>query len=379
MNEEIIDQNFVEEEDAGIDWLALAKKLWTKKKYFFISLPIAAVIAIVIALSIPAYYNVEVKLAPEMSTGNRNPTGGLSSLMKSMGIGALSTQNGGDAILPNLYPDLMNSKAFLVSLFDVQVDNKNKKKPISTNYYDYLENYQKIPWWSQAIGGVFEAVEDILPKNEEDEEYDDSAPANASALTKKQAAIVKSIEKKIVCDVDEKTFVITIDVTDQDPVICAEMADSTCRRLQDFITEYRTKKALQEMENVQIQYDKAKIEYEESKAAVAEYNDANWDLVEQDFILEKQALQNEMQLKYSAYSAFASQLITARAKVEEMRPVYTVLDGASVPLKKAGPKRGRIVGGIIFLVFALQAAWILREDIKGMIFSSKKKDDDDEN
>lgn len=366
------------EEEKNIDYLALAKKVWANKKGLYISLPIAFVLAAFIALSIPNYYMVEVKLAPEMSTGNSNSSGGLSSLIRSMGIGGLSQQNGGDAILPNLYPDLMNSKAFYVSLFDIHVDNHSKKNPISTTYYDYLENYQKKPWWSQALKGIFGAISEMLPKSDEEVDDDPNKPADAYALTKDQADIIKSLEKKIVCDVDQKTFVITIDVTDQDPVICAEMADSTCRRLQDFITEYRTKKARQEMENIQKQYDKAKIEYEAAKDKVAAFNDANWDLVEEDFILEKQALQNEMQLKYSAYSAFNTQLISARAKFEESRPVYTVLDGASVPLKKdkVGPKRGQIVIMFMFLVFAIHAAWILRDDIKEMIFSGKKKEEE---
>lgn len=374
MSEEKKNQIINQEEETDIDYLALAKKVWDNKKGMFISLPVAFVLAAFIALSMPNYYKVEVKLAPELSTGNSSGGGGLSSLMRSFGIGG-SSQNGGDAILPNLYPDLMNSKAFLVSLFDVQVDNKNKKNPISTNYYDYLENYQKMPWWSQAIGGVMESIANLLPKDESEIE-DPNKPADAFSLTKKQDAIVKSLEKKIVCDVDNKTFVITIDVTDQDPVICAEMADSTCRRLQDFITEYRTKKARQEMENIQKQYDKAKIEYEEAKDRVAAYNDENWDLVEEDYLLEKQSLQNEMSLKYSTYTAFNTQLVAARAKLEESRPVYTVLDGASVPLKKEGPKRGQMVIMIVFLVFALHAAWILRDDIKGMIFSGKKKEEE---
>lgn len=380
MNEDVIEyDDVVEDNKKKIDWIKLAKKVWANRKRLYVSLPIAFVVSSFIALCIPNYYKVEVKLAPELSTGNSGAGAGLSSLIRSMGIGGLSQQNGGDAILPNLYPDLMNSKAFYVSLFDVHVDNHSKKTPISTTYYDYLENYQKLPWWTVALKSLFESIAEVLPTLDDEEEIDPNKPADAYALTKDQTEILKYIEKRIVCDVDLKTFVITIDVTDTDPVICAEMADSTCRRLQDFITEYRTKKARQEMENIQKQYDKAKQEYEAAKDRVAAFNDANWDLVEEDFLLEKQSLHNEMQLKYSAYSAFNSQLISARAKLEELRPVYTVLDGASIPLKKdkEGPKRSRMVIMLVFLVFMIHSAWIVRDDIKEMML--KNNDDDDEN
>lgn len=360
MSTENLNNSQPESQESSIDWMELAKKLWTFRKKFFISMPIAFVVAAIYAIAIPNFYDVTVKLAPELTSSSISG-GSLSSLMRSFGVGggAAAAANGMDAIAPDLYPDLMNSKTFLVSLFDIPV--RSKKGDVQTTYYEYLLNYQKGPWWEKAAKAVGEAIDSLLPSSEDEEEVD--RPAEAFALTKDQDKIAKIIEKKVVCDVDKKTYVITINVTDQDPVICATMADSVCSRLKGFITDYRTKKARTQMDNIQKQYDKAMVEYEEAKARVATYNASNWDLVNEDLMLQQQFLQNDMQLKYSALSAFNEQLIAARAQYEASRPVYTVLNGASVPIKKSGPKRVSMCIVFCFLVFAGQSAWLLKDDL----------------
>ena len=46
-----------------------------------------------------------------------------------------------------------------------------------------------------------------------------------------------------------------------------------------------------------------------------------------------------MQLKYNTYSAAKNQYDAAKAKLQETIPVFTIIKGAQVPIKPAGPKR----------------------------------------
>lgn len=357
----------------GLNVFALIGVLWSKRKYYYISMPIALAVAIFLALSIPKYYVVEVKLAPELGSASASATG-LGGLLKSLGTGKIAGNGGdADAILPNLYPDLMNSQVFRVSLFDIPVVSKDGK--IRTTYYEYLNKYQEYPWWTEAIASLVSLIP--IPSDEDNVSLPTGKSSskngngvNPAALTKRQTAIAKKIVKDVVCDVDKKTFVIGISVKAQDPVICATVADSTCQRLQEFITEYRIKKAQVEYDHMLEQYNTARVEYEEAKAKVAAYNDANWDLVEDEFVIEKQALQNEMQLRFSALSTISTQLLAARSKLDEARPVFTVLDGASVPLKPVGPKKKKLVVGILFMVGLVQSLWLLRGE-----FLKKKEEE----
>lgn len=98
----------------------------------------------------------------------------------------------------------------------------------------------------------------------------DQHKVNPFMLTKEQSRIVKMIDKKVVCDVDKKTMVISINVTDQDPLICATIADSVQRRLQNFITDYRTKKAKVDLEYSRKLFKEAKARYDKARQALCQ-------------------------------------------------------------------------------------------------------------
>ena len=206
------------------------------RKLYYKVLPITFVIVALITLSIPNYYSCMVMLAPELSSAKSG--GSLSSLASSFGINLGGAAAGADALIPTLYPDLMNSVTFRASLFPIKVQREDDTTAVS--YYDYLKDGQKMPWWAAAKKAVFS----IFPKKEGSA----NAKVNTFKLTKEQSAIVNTIGQKVVCDVDKKTMVITINVTDQDPQICATIADSVQSKLQAFITEYRTSKARVDLE-----------------------------------------------------------------------------------------------------------------------------------
>jgi len=369
-----------------IDIMGIVKVLWAKRKYYFISVPVAAVVAIALSLCIPKTYQVNVMLAPELSTlSGATAAGGLGSMMKTMGLGSLTSSQSGDAIMPNLYPNLVASQAFMVSMFDIPIITSDGQ--VRTTYFDYLSRYQKFPWWGKYV----RMVKSLIPNfNERTQVSKDAkvqvlkkAPEttgdtlqadkpkthrkhriNPTFLSERQTAIVDAMYNSISCEIDSKTYVITISATSQDPLVSAIIADSACQHLQDFITEYRTKKARVEYNHLLEQYSTAKTEYEAAKETVATFNDANWDIVQEEFAIQKQAQQNEMQLRFSAISSINQQLIASRAKLDEANPVFTVLNGATVPLDPVGPKKKQIVVGIVFMVAFVQTLWFLWKELK---------------
>lgn len=321
------------------------------RKLYYKVLGITFIASAIITLSIPNYYKCTVMLAPEMPGGTKG-TSGLASLASSFGVN-LNSASGADALMPNLYPDLMNSVAFRASLFPVKVQQEDGDTAMT--YYDYLENYQRLPWWSagmKAVGkGISSAVGSLFGSEEET-----SNKVNPFRLTKEQTEIVEKMEEKVVCDVDKKTFVITIDVTDQDPLIAATMADSVQTRLQDFITDYRTRKARVDLAYNQKLFKEAQARYEKARLKSAAYSDANRHTIFAGKQSEQTKLENEMQLQYRAYSQVAAQLQVAEAKVQEDTPAFTTLQPATVPIKKSGPKRVFIV--LIFLFLAILATTV---------------------
>lgn len=314
------------------------------------------VLSCLILLSIPKYYKCQVMLAPEVSTSRSTST--LSTLARSFGMRlGNSLGNASEALYPTLYPELMNSNDFKTSLFPVKVKEKDSEE--YKTYYEYLLNDQRQPWWSAAIEGVTGAISDLFSK---EDTTGVSEKVDLFRLTKDQTSIAKLISKKIVCDVDKKTMVITIEVTDQDPEVCAIMADTAKARLQEFITAYRTNKSRVDLEYNKKLCAEAKRRYEHARDVYADFADANQDVLLQSVRNKLNDLENEMQLQYNAYTTYVAQMQNAEAKVQEDTPAFTTLQSATVPLKPAGPKKKNIVLVLLLLAFFGSSVWALHKE-----------------
>lgn len=338
----------------GPDYIKLMQDIVKYRKTYYKVLAITFVLTAFITLSIPNYYKCTVKLAPEASS--TKGTGSLASLASSFGFNIGGSNAGGDAIAPLLYPDLMNSVAFRASLFPIEVIREDDSTQTKIAYYDYLLNEQKLPWWSSAKGAVTDWIKSFFATEEEPESI------NPFKLTKEQYSVVRMMEKKVVCDVEQKTLVITIDVTDTDPLIAATMADSVQQHLQEFITDYRTKKARIDLAYSQKLYNEAKDRYDEARKRSAAFNDANRHVIFDKFRSERTELENEMQLQYRTYSQVAAQLQLAEAKVQEDTPAFTTLQPASVPVKKQGPKRAILCLAAMFVAFLCTSLYVFYKE-----------------
>ena len=353
MNEENKNIEMVEEE-SSIDFGKIFKDLLRHKRLYFIVLPVAFVLAAIYALSLPNFYSCTVKLSPEMS-GSKASAGSLASLASSFGVNLGTGGAGTEALFPTLYPDLMNSVDFKTSLFPVKVTREEDGK--SFTYYDYLMNEQKTPWWTKIM--------DVFGSKEKPE----AQKVNPFRLTKEQTDIVKAINQNVVCDVDKKTMVITINVTDQDPVIAATMADTVKTRLQKFITDYRTSKVRNDLEYNKKIAAETKARYDKARRLYADFSDANQDVILESVRQKQTELENEMQLQYNAYQQVAAQLLAAEAKVQEETPAFTTLQSATVPVLKSGPKRAQMCLIFVFLAFLGVTAYILykEDDLKPLL------------
>lgn len=364
MNETVNQLGHMEEPESSIDFGKLFHDLLKHKKLFFKVLAMTFIVACVYTLSLPNYYQCTVTLSPEMS-GSKS-TSGLASIASSFGVnlsGAMG--NSTEALFPTLYPDLMNSTVFKTGLFAIPVtiegDKDAGEKDRTMSYYEYLAKEQKTTWWGAAIKGLFSLFKEEKP--EETEEVD------PFRLTREQARIVKMIDKKIICDVDKKTMVISIDVTDQDPVICATMADSVKVRLQQAITDYRTSKARVDLEYDKKMYEEAKERYDRACDAYVRFADGNQKVFLQTVRQKQSKLEDEMQLLRTICQQLGSQVQQAEMKVQEATPAFTTLKNATVPVKKAGPVRSKIVLIFLFLAFLVTTAWVFykEDDLKPLL------------
>ena len=318
----------------------------------------AGVIGVILAFATPKIYKSTVILAPEESGSSFS--GSLSSLAAMVGMNMKIGQTG-DALYPEIYPDLMGSTGFVVGMFPVTV-TKNKTGETYT-YFDYLDKHQKKAFyeypqdWLKQVKDLF-TTEEKVPADHK---------VNPKHLTKKEFDVAKSIMGKIDCSVDKKTNVITIEVEDQDPLIAATVADSLQMHLQRTITDYRTKKARVDLEYMQKLFDEAHREYAKARQKYAAFGDSYMNLKMQSYVLKGDELENEMQLKYTIYQQVVEQLQLAKAKVQERTPAFTIVQEATVPVKHSS--QPKIVTLIIWMLlgFLLRAGMLAWKNRKNFI------------
>ncbi len=112
------------------------KILKADKKRIAIYCAVAAAIGLLIAFTTPKKYNSTVVLAPEES--GQGFSGSLSSLASMVGMNMKLGQTG-DALYPEIYPDLVSSTDFILKLFPVKVTTKDGS--ISCDFHTYITKH----------------------------------------------------------------------------------------------------------------------------------------------------------------------------------------------------------------------------------------------
>ena len=327
-----------------IDLRLIVRRIIKEKILFLITIPLIMVLSILYIWNEPRYYTTDTKLAPEIN--NSGNTGTIGSLASSLGID-MSQMKSADAITPMLYPDLIEDNKFVVELFNIPITTTKGKQ---YTYFDYLANHQKKSW----IGR-------LLSKKQNPITLDTISPYH---LTKAQADVAETIRKNVSLKVDTKDGVITITTTSQDPLISKTIADSLRTKLKEFITTYRTDKARKDVAYYKRLTQEALDDYEKARKEYAEFSDANQDVILQSIQSKTEDLENDMQLKYNTYSAAKNQYDAAKAKLQETIPVFTIIKGAQVPIKPAGPKRVIFVLVVFIITNMILTLIALRKDIK---------------
>lgn len=342
-----------------IDYSKIYHDLLKYKRLYYIVISVAFALAAIIMLPVPNYYTCSIKLSPELSNRSSS-TSSLASLASSFGVQLGSAIGGGsEALFPTLYPDLMASVDFKASLFNIKVKPQGSTQEMT--YYEYVKDYQKGPWWGKITSSIWS----VFSKNSNEgvEEF------NPRHLTKKQDEMAKSIESAVACQVDMKTMVITLSVTDVDPIVCTTMADSTMALLQKYITDYRTSKARVDLEYNKKLLVETKRNYERASRAYAAYADANLHTFQEKISQKKAELETEVSVQRSVYQQVTAQLQQAQMKLQEDTPAFAVIQASTVPVRKSGPKRSRTC--ILFMLIAFMGTTfyaLYKEDDYKMIF-----------
>lgn len=320
-------------------WLYIKKR----KMLYIICLSVALLFSILYASGMEELYESQVKLSPEFANMYRKGYTNANNILFTSEFRNFDART--MSLYPEIYPDLMNSVDFKASLLTIQINPGGGSKSLS--YYDYLLNYQPIPWWMRIF---------INP------EYETPDTLNPFLLSFSQARIIKVANSYINCIVDDKSQAIIITVKDQDAFVSAQLADSVTNRLRLYLINSLTRKAKSNLDYHEQIASQAKHEYNNAVNDYLRFADSNRELNSPIAKSKLDELENEKDLQYNLYGNAVTMYTQAETKFYEERPVFAVIQSATVPLTLSHSERIKYVFFVIMICFSgLSFYSIIRE------------------
>lgn len=342
------------DKEAEIDLMDILRKIIGIRKTIYKAASIGLIIGVIIAICIPKQYTAEVTLSPEMSS---NKGTGLSGLAASFLGSDVAMGDGTDALNASLSADIVSSTPFLLELSTMEIP---ASKGVNMTLNTYLDE-EYVPWWSYVIGFPSIIIDGAKSLFIEEDElvYSNRTNKGVIELSQKESKKIEVLKNTITAIVDKKTSMTTVAVTLQNPKVAAVLADSVVKKLQEYIIDYRTTKAKEDCIYLEKLFKERQQEYYAVQKEYANYIDSHDNIILQSVRAEQERLQNDMSLAYQVYSQVANQLQVARAKVQEEKPVFAVVEPAVVPLKPSGISKKVYVLVFIFLSVCIVMFWKL--------------------
>lgn len=336
-----------------IDLIELFINLYHRRTFILKATLCGLFIGLIISISIPKTYTVSVTLSPE--SGNTT-NGSLTGMASMLGINTMggATQ---DALNPTMLPEIIKTTPFILDMYNIKINTKESTNTITLSQYVIK---QKKPWWnyiSSFPSYIIIGVKQLLGSSTT--EINANETVDKFRLTSTQLGKINLIKKSLTASENKKSGMTVVSATFQDPEIAAIIADSAVSKLQTYIIDYRTRKAQDDCHYLEKLCKERKNEYLKAQQAYASFMDANRNVILQRTQAEGTRLQNEMSIAFQIYSQVETQLQMARAKVQEAKPVFAIVEPATVPLEASSPNKSLIIIACIFLGLIGSSIWIL--------------------
>ena len=344
------DQNHISQEDS-IDVIALLTTLWQSRKFIVKTILIFFVFGVLIALLSPVKYKASTVFVPQLGSEVKAPSG-LSSLASLAGINLSSGNQGGD-ISPLLYPNLSSNIPFKLALLSAPI-TEDTSDTLDVQFYllsqkSGINILSTIKKYTIGLPGLLFSSDTNTS----------SSQSSLISLTEEEEELVEMLSEKYTVSVNEKEGYVAVSALDKNPVIAAELVRIITANLQDEIIQKRLEKVQNNLDFTQNQYNQKKLEFEKIQDRLARFKDRNQNISSSLFLNELERIQAEYSIALNVVTELATQVESAKLRVNKDTPIFSVIDPVTVPTQKEYPKRKNIVVLFLFFGFVIASTYIL--------------------
>lgn len=294
-------------------------------------------------------------MMPEMQSSQSGAAGLLQQYGGLLGMsgGNLSLDQEG-MIPPTLYPQIVQSLPFQLEVLNQRVEFA--RFDTTTTVYNFFDEVYGQSVFSYLTGytiglpgkiiGLFkpEIAEQPLPQG--------FATDSVVSVSKDQMEVIEDMRERISVSLNEETGVINLTVQMPDPQAAAEVGKLGISLLKEYMTNYKTRKAQEDLKYARQQLDDVKQRFETAQQKLAEFRDSNVNLATAKAQTREQQLQSEYDLAFNVYNSLAQRVEQAKLKVQEQTPVVSILQPVQVPIEESSPK------SMIIILFSVMAGFI---------------------
>ena len=350
-----------EEEDEGIDFIALIKTLWDGRRTVIIWTCIFIALGLIAALTMQRKYTVTTVMVPQTSSKGGSS---LSSLASLAGVDLSSTSSA--EISPLIYPKIVSSIPFRLELLYTPLHFNKVDTPV--DMMTYSQEYAK-PTLMGAVKKYTIGLPSLLMKAIRGKKEDTVPPDSTSegpkplVITNEEGEMLEKIGESVSLMVDKKEGFLTLTVIGIEPIQTAELAMKALQLLQDEVTRLQTEKAQSELDYIQARYDEAKAEAEQYQERLAVITDRSQSMTTTRDRIERDRIQSKYTIANSIYTEMAKQLEQSKMQVKKDTPVFTIIQPVKVPIQSSNSRSKTLImwtffGVVIGCGIVLGKGWL---------------------
>lgn len=359
--------SYYSEDEKIIDLIGVTRDLWDHRSVILKSLILFLFLGSVIYLFSERIYYSETILMPESSS--TSTAGQLFQQFQPL-LGIQQNTGDPDGLSVNLYPRIVESLPFQVELIQKPVYFESLGR--EATLFEYLIEFREKTFlqkagsflWNITLGlpgtlrSAFSSGEEGGQESADvdfESFRDLEQPQNVDYRVREAS---KTMANWITIRIEPQTGFIVIGVAMPDGHASSETVNIVREQLKQYVTEYRTEKAIQNRDFIQLQYETAREKYLEAQDALVTYQDENQNPATARAGALGERLMADFNRYSGIYNTFATRLEEARIRVQEETPVFSIYEPVTIPSRPSLPNWKRIFLGAIFLGMFFGVVWI---------------------
>lgn len=337
----------VEQEEEGIDIMAMIRSLWDGRKTIFICLGIFIALGLVAALTMKRVYTVKTVMVPQLNSKQNSSLGTLAALA---GIDMGMQTNAAD-LSPLVYPEIVNSIPYRLELIHTPLHYTKCDHPISM--FDYAVSGIEKPgvffYIKKYTIGLPGVIINAIRGPQKEIVYGyatgsaDTVAIKPIVVTMNEQKMLDAFNRIVSLDVNKKEGYLTLTVNGLEPVQTAELAIKAQQLLQDMLTRFRVEKSESELTYIQARYDEIKEENDRYQEQLATIKDRTKNVMNSRDEIERERIQAKYNVSNAIYNEMAKQLEQAKMQVKRDTPVYAVIQPVTIPTKPSNSRAKTLI------------------------------------